>query len=100
MLNALSFVLRFDSTMQSTQQNQALSSVYSPASVPSNSPVAPKAADVPPQRVIDRSFVVACCLGGVTVIFGLAALIYQFAPEFSRLKNSVSEAPQMSNLQT
>jgi hypothetical protein len=72
--------------MQSTQQNKALPAVYS------TSPVYAKAAQSEVKaKGIDRSFLIACGLGTVTVIFGLAALVYQFMPEFQRLKDASSQ---------
>jgi hypothetical protein len=82
--------------MQSTQQNKALSAVYS------TSPVYAKVLPSEPKaKGIDRSFLIACGLGTATVIFGLAAMIYQFMPEFERLKDASSqgEMPKIGTLQ-
>ncbi len=84
--------------MQSTKSNQAFSSVYP------NSPVTSKAPSPTKLREgegIDRSFLIACGLGAVTIIFGITALVYQFAPEFNKLRNASSqgEMPKFSNLQ-
>lgn len=82
--------------MQSTKPNQAFSSVYS-------TPVTPKALSpkLREGKSVDRSFVIACCLGAVTVVFGVTALVYQFAPEFNKLRNasSQSEVPKFSTFQ-
>jgi hypothetical protein len=78
--------------MQSTKQNQAFSALY-PAS-PAHAKVStPK---VKERQEGDRSFMVACCLGAVTVIFGVTALVYQFAPEFNKLKNASSQGERPS----
>lgn len=82
--------------MQSTKQSPAFPTIYS------TSAVYPKA--LPPEakehRGVDRSFMIACGLGAVTVVFGMAALVYQFTPEFNRLKNASSqgEIPNFSTL--
>jgi hypothetical protein len=80
--------------MQSTQQNKVLSSGYATAAA-KVLPSTPKA------KEIDRSFVIACCLGTATAIFGLAALVYQFTPEFTRLRDASSqgEIPKIGTLQ-
>jgi hypothetical protein len=74
--------------MQSTKQNPALSALYSAA------PVHAKVSqpEVKEQREGDRSFTIACCLGAVTVVFGVTALVYQFAPEFNKLRNASSQS--------
>jgi hypothetical protein len=79
--------------MQSTQQNKALSSSYATAA--KVAPSEPKA------KEFDRSFMIACCLGAATVVFGLAALVYQFTPEFIRLRDASSqgEIPKIGTLQ-
>jgi hypothetical protein len=83
--------------MQSTKPNQAFSSVYV------NPPVTAKAlsSEVKEGRGVDRSFVIACCLGAITVVFGAATLVYQFAPEFNKLRNASSqgEVPTFSTFQ-
>jgi hypothetical protein len=81
--------------MQSTQQSKAIAAVYS------NSPVYAKALPQESKaKGIDRPFVISCCLGAVTVIFGMAALVYQFTPEFSRLKDASGqgEMPKIGTL--
>lgn len=78
--------------MQSTKSNQALPSTYSKSPAPSKAP----SLEVNSDEGIERSFAIACGLGAVTVIFGVTALIYQFAPEFNKLRNASSqvEAPE------
>jgi hypothetical protein len=73
--------------MQSTKSNQAFSSVYSNPAVTSKA----SSPDLSEGKGIDRSFVIACGLGAVTIVFGVTALIYQFAPEFNRLRNASSQ---------
>jgi hypothetical protein len=75
--------------MQSTKHNPSLSA-YTPAK--SVAPEAKKGLG------IDRSFAIACGLGIATVIFGFAALFYQFAPEINKFKNNSSqgETPELT----
>ena len=73
--------------MQSTKSNQAFASVYSNPPVTSKAP----APDLSEGKGMERSFVIACGLGAVTVVFGVTALIYQFAPEFNKLRNASSQ---------
>jgi hypothetical protein len=53
-----------------------------------------KASSVQPARrpaEINWSFWLSCGMGAVTVVLGLAALAYQFAPDFNKLKPHVSQ---------
>ena len=83
--------------MQSTKPDQAFSSVYPSSPVTSKS-LSPKLRE---GKGVDRSFLIACGLGAVTVVFGMTALVYQFAPEFSKLRNASSqgEIPKFSSFQ-
>jgi hypothetical protein len=81
--------------MQSAKQKPSFSSIYVNAPVYVN----PSATEVKERREMDRSFAIACTLGFVTVVFGFAALIYQFVPEFNKFRaNTIQgEAPQTSS---
>jgi hypothetical protein len=81
--------------MQSTKQNQAFSAVSSASPVHAKV-LSPK---VKERRGVDRSFMIACGLGAVTVIFGVTALVYQFAPEFNKLRDASSQG-EMPNFPT
>jgi hypothetical protein len=85
--------------MQSTKQNLALSSKFAKAPVSINLP-ATSATEDQERRERDRSFAIACGLGFVTVVFGFAALMYQFAPDFKKFRaNTIQgEVPQASSL--
>jgi hypothetical protein len=74
--------------MQSTKSNQALPSTYSKSPAPSKAPSLEVNSE---SEGMERSFAIACGLGAVTVIFGVTALIYQFAPEFNKLRNASSQ---------
>ncbi|MBW4513604.1 MAG: hypothetical protein KME11_00080 [Timaviella obliquedivisa GSE-PSE-MK23-08B] len=83
--------------MQSTQSNQAFPQVYSDSSVTSKA----ASTGLSEGKGMERSFAIACGLGAVTVVFGITALIYQFAPEFNRLRNASGqgEVPKFSTFQ-
>jgi hypothetical protein len=85
--------------MQSTKRNLALSSKFAKAPVSINLPAA-SATEDQDRRDRDRSFAIACTLGFVTVVFGFAALMYQFTPDFNKFRaNSIQGAvPQASSL--
>jgi hypothetical protein len=85
--------------MQSTKQNQAFSTVYSASPIPV--PAKVLSPEIKEKQESDRSFMIACCLGAVTVVFGIAALVYQFTPEFNKLRNASSqgEVPDFSTFQ-
>jgi hypothetical protein len=83
--------------MQSTKSKQAFSSIYSKAPVTSKAP-SPTLSEsqVNESKGMERSFVIACGLGAVTVIFGVTALIYQFAPEFNKLRNASGQVEKLN----
>jgi hypothetical protein len=86
--------------MQSTKQNLALSSKFAKAPVYITPPANPTATEVQERRERDRSFAIACGLGFATIVFGFAALMYQFAPDFNKFRaNTIQgEVPQASSL--
>jgi len=85
--------------MHSTKSKQAFPSTYSKTPVASKAP-SPGLSDgkLSENEEMERSFMIACGLGAVTVIFGVTALIYQFAPEFNKLRNASGqvEVPEFS----
>jgi hypothetical protein len=86
--------------MQSTKQNLALSSKFAKAPVVYINPSAMSTTEVQERRERDRSFAIACTLGFVTIVFGFAALMYQFAPDFNKFRaNTIQgEVPPTSSL--